>query len=478
MAPPPASAPRRLNPASMSRRTFLAAAGLGAAGAWLCPPRTGAEAPAPGAARPDGRPNILVIVADDLGYAELGIQGCRDIATPHIDSLAAGGIRFTNGYVSCPVCSPTRAGLFTGRYQQRFGHEFNPGPSPAAGFGLPLTERTLADRMKALGYATGLVGKWHLGEDAAHRPLRRGFDEFFGFLGGAHPYTGLKRSSPAPIMRGDEPVDEKEYLTDALAREAVGFVDRHRAAPFLLCLTFNAVHSPMQATPGRLEKLAAIADPARRTFAGMLTAMDDGVGRVLARLREHGLEERTLIVFLSDNGGPTDQTTSRNDPLSGRKGQVLEGGIRVPFLMQWKGRLPGGRVIDDPAISLDIAPTAIAAAGGAVDPAWGLDGVDLLPRLSGEKTPPPHETLYWRYGPQMAVRSGDWKLLRTAADGAHRLVNLAEDIAERRDLAASHPDLVKTMLAAYEGWNAGLAAPLWRAQPRRPPAKARPAGPA
>ena len=357
-------------------------------------------APAHGADQLKRRPNIIVIVADDLGYADLGCQGCKDIPTPNIDTLAQNGVRFTSGYVSCPVCSPTRAGLMTGRYQQRFGHEFNPGPVARASsnFGLPLTEVTLADRLKAAGYATGMVGKWHLGTQPAYQPQQRGFDEFFGFLGGAHSYLNALANGANPIRRGTTPVYEKEYLTDAFSREALAFIDRHQKEAFFLYLPFNAVHAPLEGARKYLDRFANIQNDKRRTFAAMLSAMDDAVGAVLTKLRQAGIEQETLIFFFSDNGGPTRQTTSRNDPLRGFKGQVLEGGIRIPFLIQWKSHLPAGMVYERPVISLDILPTAVAAAGIELPPEAKLDGVSLLPYLNGEKSGQPHEALYWRYG--------------------------------------------------------------------------------
>lgn len=406
------------------------------------------------------RPNIVFIAADDLGYGELGVQGSRDIPTPRIDSIAAEGIRFTNGYVSCPVCSPTRAGWLTGRYQQRFGHEFNPGPAHRAdpAFGLPLSETTLAERLKAAGYATALIGKWHLGYRPQFHPLRRGFDEFFGFLAGAHPY--LPRPGAGAILRGTSPVEESEYLTDAFAREAVAFIERNKQRPFFLHLSFNAVHAPLEAAAKYLERFAGIPQERRRTFAAMLSAMDDAVGRVLAALRAHGLEDDTLIIFISDNGGPTRNTTSRNDPLRGYKGQVLEGGIRVPFLMQWKRRLPRGGTCDAPVIALDIVPTVLAAAGLPLpDP---LDGVNLLPLLTGERRGVPHAALYWRFGPQAAIRKGDWKMVRLG-EGPAQLYNLAEDVGETRNLAAAQPARLKELIEDWEAWNRQLVPPRWQA---------------
>lgn len=423
------------------------------------------------AAEPAGkrerRPNVLLIVGDDMGYADVGFHGCKDIPTPHLDALARDGVRFSNGYVSGPYCSPTRAGLLTGRYQQRFGHEFNPG----GGQGLPLSEKTLADRLQAAGYSTGLVGKWHLGAGAAHQPLQRGFQEFFGFLGGAHGYFP-DREGGKTILRGTAPAKEKAYLTDAFAREAVAFIERHRAKPWFLFLAFNAVHTPMHADDARLARFAAIADPKRRTYAAMMSAMDDAIGQVMQTLRKSGLDEQTLVVFHSDNGGPTMPTTtvngSINRPLRGSKRQTLEGGVRVPFVLRWKGKLPEGKVYAQPVIQLDVVPTALAAADIAATPADRFDGVDLLPYLRGEKQGAPHETLYWRFGEQMAIRQGDWKLVRYGANTRvapdekwPKLYHLGKDIGEATDLSADHPDKVRELEAAWRRWDAGLVRPLW-----------------
>jgi arylsulfatase A-like enzyme len=364
----------------------------------------------------------------------------------------------------------------TGRYPQRFGHEFNLGVQP--GFGLPLDEPTIADRLKAAGYRTALFGKWHLGADEQHHPMSRGFDEFFGFLGGAHSYFETAPTGPAAIFDGRRRVAVPTYLTDTLAGRAEEFIRRQRARPFLLYLAFNAVHTPMHATDKYLSRVQQISDSTRRIYAAMLSAMDDGVGRVLAALQAEGLESNTLVIFFSDNGGPTMPGTtvngSSNAPLRGSKRQTWEGGIRVPFFISWKGHLAAGKTDARPIIQLDVLPTALAAAGIEPQPQWKLDGVNLLPFLSGKQSGPPHEALYWRLGDNLAIRQGDWKLVKTSEgplrpsdpDTLNALVgaglyNLAVDIGERHDLAAERPEKVKELAEAWRRWNSQLAKPLW-----------------
>ena len=336
----------------------------------------------------------------------------------------------------------------TGRYQQRFGHEFN----PVGAIGLPLTETTIANRLKAAGYVTGLVGKWHLGSKPELHPQKRGFDEFFGFLGGAHSYFDA-----AAILRGEQQVKEMDYTTDAFGREAAAFIEKHKARPWFLYLAFNAVHTPMHATNDRLAKFAGIADKQRRTYDAMMLAMDDAVGRVRKKLADANLDQNTLIVFISDNGGPTmtgvTVNGSRNDPLRGSKRTTLEGGIRVPFLISWPGHVKAG-VYDQPVIQLDLTATALTLGGAKTDK---LEGVNLLPFLSGEESGAPHAALYWRFGQQMAIRAGDYKLVRydsnadTQTGGkkqpvtAAKLYNLVADIGESKDLAAAQPDKVKEL---------------------------------
>ncbi len=410
------------------------------------------------------KPNVLVILADDLGWGELGCQGfTKEIPTPNIDSIANHGVRFTSGYVSGPYCSPTRAGFMTGRYQQRYGHEFNPGPaqSAQAGVGLTLAETTIGDRLKTAGYATAWIGKSHLGYEPQFHPLKRGFDYYYGFLGGAHSYLDAQEDRMNPILKGTDPVANVEYTTDQFAAEAAGFIERSKDSPWFVYLAFNAVHAPLQATEKYLSRFSGITDPKRKNFAAMLSAMDDGVGSVLAKVRALGQEENTLIVFFSDNGGPTGSTTSGNGSLRGFKAQTWEGGIRVPFFMQWKGRIPAGQVDDRPIIQLDLHPTAVAAAGMAIDPQWKLDGVNLLPFATGENKAAPHETLYWRFGEQTALRQGDWKIVKAQGSEGVELHNLKDDIGEKTNLAASQPEKLKELNAAWATWNSTLMEPQW-----------------
>lgn len=450
------------------------------------------------------RPNVVFIVADDLGYGELGCYGGREIPTPNLDRLAAEGVRFTQGYVTASFCAPSRAALLTGRYQTRFGFEANAIGAANADprIGLPADQRTLAQRLREVGYATALVGKWHLGGTPAFHPHRRGFDEFFGFLHEGHYYvpppwqgvtTWLRRpalpdgakgrwTSPDgrvvwtthlgnlepeynadnPILRGSQPEDEPANLTDAFTREACDFIQRHSAQPFFLYLAYNAVHSPLQAADRYLEKFSHLPDIHRRIFAAMLSHLDDSIGTVLEQLHYVGLDQNTLVVFLSDNGGATRELTSSNAPLRGEKGSVFEGGIRVPFIARWPGRLPSHRVIDTPVISLDLAATALAGAGVKLEPGI-LDGLDLAAHLQGAPPTSPR-TFYWRMGQRRALRHGDWKIVREGGrgqGGAWLLFNLASDLSEKTDLAAQEPARLADLVQRWDAWNATQKPALW-----------------
>ena len=415
------------------------------------------------AGRAVAAPNVIIFYADDLGWGELGCQGSRDIPTPNIDSIATNGIRCTQGYVAATYCSPSRAGLMTGRYPTRFGHENNAIAGEKSGTGLSLRETTLPSRLKACGYDTICIGKWHLGHGAEYRPMARGFDEFYGTLANTpffHPTHFIDSRKSPDVVKVE---DAGFYTTDAYAQRAVEWIEGRTAAPWLLYLPFNAQHAPLQAPQKYLDRFAGITDQKRRTFAAMLSAMDDAVGQVLAAVRARGQEENTLVFFIADNGGPTQGTTSHNGPLRGFKMTTYEGGPRVPFLVQWKGRLPAGTTYDLPVMNLDVSPTILAAAGKPIDGTEKLDGVDLLPFLTGKATGRPHETMFWRYGDQWAVRSGDWKLVVSrGGSGTPELYNLAADIGEKTDLAGSEAARVAELQKLYDGWNAQQAEPTVR----------------
>lgn len=451
------------------------------------------------------QPNIIVLLADDLGYGETGAQGNTEIPTPHIDSIAASGVRFTNGYVTAAYCSASRAGLLTGKYQSRFGYETNPigAKNENPDEGLPVREKTLADMLHDVGYTTGLVGKWHLGGTAKYHPYRRGFDEFFGFMHEGHyfvppPYpnvtTMLRRKRLAgnaegrwtsrdgrmlytthmgydepdydadnPIYRGGQPVDEQEYLTDAFTRESVDFIRRNADRPFFLYVAYNAVHSPLQGSDRYMKRFAHIKDVHRRIFAAMLSNLDDSIGQVLEAVHDNALEQHTIVFFLSDNGGPTRELTSSNLPLREGKGSMHEGGIRIPFMVKWPGRIPPGQTDHRPVISLDIFGTAAAVSGAQLPSGRIVDGVNLMPYLTSNtqtsNSERPHETLFWRTGKKTAVRHGDWKLLRNPGrgqDASWQLYDLANDLSETRDLRKSEPGKFDELLSLWTKLNSEM----------------------
>ncbi len=418
-------------------------------------------------------PNIVVILADDLGYGDVGFNGCLDIPTPNIDSLAANGALCTNGYATHPVCSPSRAALMTGRYQQRFGYESSPSFDTILplnpNLGLPQTELTLAQLLKPAGYVCGAIGKWHLGFAPNLFPRQRGFDEFFGFLDAQQRYYDTW------IYRDETLVKEPVYLTEAFTREGVSFINRHATEPFFLYLAYNAVHKPYDQPPeGYMERVANITNLERRLYAAMVVALDDGVGQVLETLRAQNLLENTLIFFLSDNGAPN-KTFTRNFPLRGYKGDVLEGGVRVPFAVQWTGRLPAQVVYDDMVSSLDIVATAVAAAGVALPTDRAYDGLNIVPYLAGEEVGP-LRTLFWRWfglGPDgppgstdsiWSVRSGPLKLVleRNKSEQPPALYSLPGDLGETQDLAASQPGDVSALTQLYAQWTLDTIPPLWQ----------------
>jgi uncharacterized protein (TIGR02145 family) len=388
------------------------------------------------------KPNVIVILTDDQGYADTGFQGSQDIRTPNIDRIAQNGIVFSQGYVTHPVCGPSRAAILTGRHQDRFGAGRNPLFAPNdSTMGLPLSEQNMAEALSEANYRSSFMGKWHLGAHWKMYPLQQGFDEFFGFLSGGHRYFPeewtLNDNSEAGnqwdgyrtrLMRNNGWIDENEYVTDALSREGEEFIARQSAEnPFFLFMSYNAPHTPLQATQKYLDRFPDISDNARKTYAAMMSAVDDGVGAILDKLEEKGLDENTIIFFLTDNGGASNNA-SDNSPLRGAKSSFFEGGLRVPFAVSWPAVLPAGTTYDKPVSSMDIMATALAEAG--VEPENPLDGVNLIPFLTGENTSSPHETLFWRNFDRniYTVRNGDLKLIND--NGTISVFNLANDLSE------------------------------------------------
>lgn len=427
------------------------------------------------------KPNLVIVLTDDQGYADVGFNGCTDIPTPNIDRIAAEGVRFSDGYVSFPVCGPSRAGLLTGRYQDRFGFTTNPTIDPAnPEAGIPLDEKNMAEVLKPAGYSSAIIGKWHMGSHEVHHPLNRGFDHFFGFLSGGHNYfpseytindlsevTGQWEWYRTRLVKDYERVDvEGDYLTDILTDAAVAFVDAKAAddRPFMLYLAYNAPHTPLQSTEKYLSRFDHIEDSKRRTYAAMVSCVDDGVGRVMDALRRHGLEEDTLVFFLSDNGGASNNA-SDNGILNKGKGSLFEGGVRVPFAMQWKGTVPPGQVYAHPVISLDIMGTITALAGVRAAEEKPLDGVNLMPYLTGQDSGVPHEQLFWRKFTHdgISIRQGNLKLV---ADGkrkqnGYKLFDLSEDIPEKKDLFAKEPEKARRLIEQCDTWNTELKATIF-----------------
>ena len=412
-------------------------------------------------------PNVVVIVSDDAGYRDFGAFGGRQIPTPHVDQLAADGIRCRQGYVCASVCHPSRVGLLTGRYPHRFGQEFNGPGEPAEGYGpedmgLDVGERTLGDAFQASGYQTFEVGKWHMGRLPQFHPLRRGFDHCFSIASGNRSYFPISRN-PKPakrIVRDRQPVPEEDivYVTDTLADAAVDYINAASEKPFLLYVAFTAVHTPMQAKASDIDAFSGIQNRRRRVYAAMMKAMDDGIGRIINTLKERKLYENTLVIFINDNGGP-ETNASDNGDLRGVKGTHFEGGNRVPFVISWPQRWQPG-VYDHPVSALDVLPTTVAAIGSDYRSAKPLDGVNLVPYLEGTDTGRPHPTLYWRRFPGAAIRDGDWKLLRVDQLPT-MLFNLADDPGESINLAGVHPDKVRALTAKLEAWEAEMPISKW-----------------
>ena len=417
----------------------------------------------------DDRPNFIVIFVDDLGYNDVSYNGATEIETPNIDRLADEGVIFSNGYVVHPFCGPSRAGLMTGRYPARFGMEYNVAYAPLdERHGLPVEERTMASYLNEAGYHTALVGKWQLGAASAFHPLNRGFDYFYGFLGGAHDYfrIDLTRSDtnylPLNENRGATGLDG--YLTDALTDRAVSFVKERREEPFFLYLAYNAPHAPLQAPEDLVKQYSHIESEDRRLYLAMVDSLDRSVGRVLDALEQSGIRDNTVVFFLSDNGGVSPAVHpgfdwADNSPFHKGKESFYEGGIRVPFIASWPAEWQSGEIFDPMVSSLDIAATAVALAGATADPNRPLDGVNLNPFILGEKTSDPHEALFWRQSSRtpsltkFAIRSDDMKLVKDDPEGELQLFNLTQDPGETDDLIGEEAVTATRLAELWNAWN-------------------------
>ncbi|MDD2600242.1 MAG: sulfatase-like hydrolase/transferase [Kiritimatiellae bacterium] len=400
------------------------------------------------------RPNVIVIMADDLGYNDLGFQGSPHIKTPHLDALAASGVIFTDAHAAAAVCSPSRAGFVTGRYQQRFGHEAN---IPPLGKGIDTSERTIGQAFQSLHYKTAIFGKWHLGNDESRYPTELGFDEFWGLREGSRSYWYEPDKSDKPgnfhaIEHNGKQVPFEGYLSDCLADRAIEFVKLSGKNPFFIFLSFTAPHTPLHAKPEDLK--AADNNP----YVALIQNMDMNIGRLLNTLQAQDLRENTMVWFLSDNGGIADQAS--NLPLNGKKGLKFEGGQRVPFILSWPARLHAGQRYDALTSSMDIYATSYAAAGGQPFTDKPLDGVDLIPFVTGARSGAPHAQLYWRRLGCAAMRDGRWKLIRIPGSLA-ALYDVEKDLGEKNNLAQSMPERAGKMLAALKNWETQMVDPLW-----------------
>ncbi|WP_168694268.1 sulfatase-like hydrolase/transferase [Sphingomonas flavalba] len=463
------------------------------------------------------RPNVIVILADDMGNRDVSSNGNPWIETSNIDSIGRDGVKFTSGYVSAPLCSPSRAGLVTGRYQQRFGFEYQvstgafpelsevrmPDGSLAAlqgdaefvRRGVPTSERNIGELFKAAGYATGVVGKWHLGHGAQFTPQNRGFDYSNVFYGNTSiqyanlsdpdyisqkidfhdesPLTAWTRGGLNGVRENGRLIHVDEYLLDHFRDRAIEFIERNKDRPFMLYLPMNAPVPPLQVPIGYFEALRkTVPNINARAYNALLLAQDQAVGAVLDKLKSTGLDKNTIVVFLSDNGGAMSRPAN-NAPYSGGKNSTYEGGIRVPFMIRWPGRIPAGSVYEQPVISLDILPTVAAAAGVSTKAALPLDGVNLLPYIETQNAGTPHEILFWKLVGESAVRMGKWKLWLNNATGESALYDLDADVAETRDLSDQFPQVKSDMQARYATWNATLPPPAWADLNQYPAPKAK-----
>lgn len=410
----------------------------------------------------ESKPNFIIILADDLGYADLSMNGSLQIKTPNIDAIAQNGINFTQAYVSAPVCSPSRAGLLTGKNQVSFGYDNNlannqPGFDPEYA-GLPIDQKTIGNRLKEAGYVSGLVGKWHLGSKEQFHPVNRGFDEFWGYVGGGHHYFKSElggQGSLAPLESNYKIPQKITYLTDDKGDECVDFIKRHKGQPFFLYASFNAPHAPMHATEEDLALFSHISDKNRRIYLAMVHRLDINVGRIMKTVKEEGLADNTFVVFLSDNGGPVDQNYSNNAPFNGQKGILLEGGIRVPMMIQWAGKLPKGETYTNVVSALDLMPTFLELAGIKVTEEDKFDGVNLMPFLQKENLDKPHQSLKWKFTISAGILEGNWKLIRVP-DRLPLLFDISKDISEQNNLVLKYPEIAQSLLRKLGDWDLSL----------------------
>ncbi|MFC2102271.1 sulfatase-like hydrolase/transferase [Bacteroidota bacterium] len=462
------------------------------------------------------RPNVILIMADDLGKYDVSTYGATHIQTPNIDRIAAEGVLFENAYVTAPICSPSRAAILTGKYPQRYGFETQPmeyypsniveySAGKNASFlgdwkvatlpsypneweiskqGIPLPETTLAELMQAAGYRTAIMGKWHLGAGKTQIPNKRGFEEQYGFYGAFSLYTpsqktpgyqhfiqddfssqyqwNMKRRSTAAIRKNNRVVKEEKYLTFAIRDQAIRYLEANRDTSFFLYIPFSAPHVPFQAPQEYCDRFAHVKDPNKQVYYAMIAAMDDAIGDILDKVKELGLEENTIIWFISDNGGASYTGATDNGPLKGGKLTYFEGGINVPFAMKWKGHLPEGTIFKPAVSALDIFATTTAQCDIRLPEGTHLDGVDLIPFIKGQATGIPHEKLFWRADHIRAVQTDDWKMLMSARDKWLRLYNLKTDKSETIDLQYENPETLKKLLDYFEEWNSSLPSkPMW-----------------
>lgn len=460
-------------------------------------------------------PNVIVILADDLGKFDVSAYGGIHVATPNIDSIALNGCIFNDGYASAAICAPSRAGLLTGSYQQRFGFEFQPHKKYPRSFfirsfykmfmrkeeawqmergqelpsrqearqeGIPHAQKTIAEFFKANGYSTGMVGKWHLGYHEPNLPNNRGFDYFYGFTEAFslyapksnHEIVNAKtkeftdrhiwnqgRSRFCAIRQNGKVVEEKEYITYRFAEEANKFIEENKAQPFFLYVPFNAPHTPFQAPQKIYNQLSHIKDHNKRVYFSMIVALDEAVGSIRNQVRQLGLEENTIIIFASDNGAATYMGTPDNSPLKGGKFTLFEGGINIPFVIQWKGKIKPQTVVNQPVSLLDVFPTVSAAAGLQIPDYAKPDGVNLLPYIFGEEKGEPHKALFWRSGYNRAIRKGDWKMIVDDRNMVLHLYNLSNDKFEMENIRSKYPKVIDELFDELEEWDSEMEKPRW-----------------